>query len=298
MRLHALVLTVLALLTFGVSNALSQSDHTNLGDDSIFDVTRDVSADILPSWFVPDEGAAMAAPASQAGCTTKFQNTNFSSRAGAVPTQLVAHYTVSRNVAGWSDVNAIWSFFDRAATDASAHYIIDFEGHCLYSVPEDAKAWTQGNVNPWAISIEFIAMGSERVWPDAALRKGARVFADAAKRWGIPIRLVNPDACSRIAGITDHNRLECNNTHTDVAPFFPMDKFIRYVKEAAAPPQQIVHFVLATGEQRGIAKSMGVVAGPNELARLRGFLDYRAPAALRELRADGDINVIRRKGKP
>lgn len=175
----------------------------------------------------------LAAPA-QRGCKTDLVR-NHSSRNGARPALLVAHFTVSANRDGWGDVDAIVDYFDNARAQASSTYVIDFEGNCAYIVPETAKPWTQGYFNPWSISIEFIATGQERVWDERALRKGARVFADAAARWGIPIRRAKTSGCQIVsAGVTDHDALGCGNNHTDVKPYFPMAKFIRYVRAAAS----------------------------------------------------------------
>lgn len=185
----------------------------------------------------PDEVAdprTLAAPF-QRGCKTSPVR-NHSSRNGARPALLVAHYTVSPNRPGWDDVDGIVSYFDQSRSQASSSYVIDFEGNCAYIVSEATKPWTQGFFNPWSISIEFIATGTERVWPEAALRKGALVFADAAKRWGIPIQPAVTSGCKIVrAGITDHDALGCGNNHTDVKPHFPMAKFVRYVQEAAGP---------------------------------------------------------------
>jgi hypothetical protein len=302
MRFLVAILTALAL----ASPAAAQP-HTNLGDDSIFDAPRDHSADMAEAFDAPDS----LAPASQRGCVTKFLPTNFSSRNGALPKMLLAHLTVSRNVAGTGDVNGIWNFFARDATDASSNYIIDAEGNCIYAVAEDAKAWTQGSFNPTSISIEFIHFSTtdpNEKWTDAQLKKGAMVFADASKRHGIPIRLVNPSGCTTISGVTDHDRLECGNSHVDVGTqetgdgvhrgTFPMTKFINLIKAELVPPKTFVHFVLGSGEGRGLATSLGVETGPNEAVRLRTFLDFRNAAILKELRADGDVAILRKAGKP
>lgn len=179
--------------------------------------------------------ARAARATQQRGCRTSPVG-NYSSRAGARPALLVVHYTVSSNRAGWGDVDAIVRYFGTPSSQASSHWVIDFEGNCAYIVSEQSKAWTQGWFNPWSLSVEFIATGKETVWPEPALRKGALVFADAAKRWGIPIRPALVDGCKVVSsGITDHEALGCGNSHTDVKPYFPMAKFIRYVKEAAGP---------------------------------------------------------------
>lgn len=168
----------------------------------------------------------------QPGCVTKPVR-NYSSRNGARPALLVPHYTVSANRDGWGDVDAIASYFNTSRAQASSHYIVDFEAHCAYLVSEQAKAWTQGWFNPWSISIEFIATGKEPDLSEAAYRKGAKVFAAAAKRWGIPIQPAIVDGCRIVrAGIIDHDALDCGNNHTDIRPF-SVPKLIRYTKQAA-----------------------------------------------------------------
>lgn len=179
----------------------------------------------------PSEGRPLATP-SQRGCASR-EVRNFSSRMGARPALLVLHYTVSRNRPGTGDVDAIVNYFNDPRAQASSQYVIDFEGNCAYIVQEQDKAWTQGFFNPWSISIEFIAVGDEPVWPEAGLRKGALVFADSAKRWGIPIRWASVDGCKIVrSGIIDHDALDCGNVHTDVTPYFPKGRFLQLVREA------------------------------------------------------------------
>lgn len=195
-----------------------------------FEVEGEVKGDI-------PENLPLASP-SQDGCTTKLVG-NFSSRSGITPRMFVLHYTVSGNRTGFSDMDAIWSWFNNSRSQASSNYLIDFEGHCYLMVSEASKAWTQGAFNSSSISIEFIATGSESAatWKGAGLaglKKAAKVVADSIRRWDIPFRFVNPDGCTVTAGITDHNRLECGNTHTDVEPNFPYAFFLDLVKSQLA----------------------------------------------------------------
>lgn len=167
-----------------------------------------------------------AAP-EQAGCASRFVR-NYSSRRGVRPRLLVVHYTVSPNRPGWSDVNAITSLFDRASFQASSHYIIDAEGHCAYIVRESDKAWTQAGFNPTSISVEVINTGREgRLLDPAGYRKLGRVFADAAKRWDIPIRRGTISGCTVTrSGIVDHNQLKvCGGGHVDITPY-PLEPVI------------------------------------------------------------------------
>lgn len=175
---------------------------------------RLAQSDNLPN-VTPD-----AAP-SQRGCTTRLV-ANYSSRRGVRPRLLVAHYTVSPNRPGWDDVWSVVGLFNRPAFAASSNYVIDDEGHCAYIVRESDKAWTQAAANPVAISIEIIATGREgRLSSAAGLAKIGRVFADAAKRWQIPVQAGKVNGCTVArAGIVDHKSLgTCGGGHVDVSPY-------------------------------------------------------------------------------
>lgn len=203
-------------------------DHTGLDGGFKFDTKGE-----RPLGKVPTTGGAEP---SQAGCRTRLISNNISART-ASPSLFVEHYTVSLNRPGWDDMNAIWNWFNNPSSQVSSHYIIDWEGNCYLIVPESVKAWTQGAFNSSAISIEFIATGNESqaAWSkkgDAGLRKGAKVTAASMKRHDIPLKFVNPVGCTVVSGYTDHDRLECDNSHHDVAPNFPWKKFKRYLAYA------------------------------------------------------------------
>lgn len=176
----------------------------------------------------------LAAP-SQRGCRTRIVQ-NSSSRRGVRPRLLVAHYTVSSNRPGWSDVDAITALFDRPSFQASSHYVIDREGHCNYIVRESDKAWTQAGYNPLSISVEIINSGRERtLMDDAGYRKLGQVFADAARRWQIPLRPGRVSGCTVArSGIVQHADLgACGGGHHDVGPY-PMGPVIKAAQAAAA----------------------------------------------------------------
>lgn len=199
----------------------------------------------------PDEVPAsvpLAAP-SQPGCVTRPVR-NYGSRNGARPALLVLHYTVSPERPGWGDVDAIVRWFNDPRSQASSNYVIDREGHCALLVPETAKAWTQAGFNPWSISVEAIGTGREPDYLDGAgLRKLAMVFADAAKRWGIPIRQGQVLGCRVVrAGIVDHRQLgACGGGHRDVDPYAvgPVIEAIRRAAAAQAAASGPVKLTLA-----------------------------------------------------
>lgn len=235
---------------------------------------------------------------SQKGCVTR-EVSNQSSRNGARPAEFILHYTVSVNTDGWGDVNAIVSWFDNARSEASSNFVIDFEGHCAYIVSANAKAWTQGSYNPWAISIEFIANGSEssEAWKTkglAGLKKGAAVAASQMKKWGIPVRYVNPSGCEVPAGLTDHNRLECGNTHTDVQPNFPYKKFLSLVKARLEPPKRCVKLQLL--DDGKVLRNSPKFKPTEYVASLKGFQADKRGAMVDVLKnRDGNYAVRRAK---
>ena len=156
------------------------------------------------------------------GCETRFNTHNFSSRGGAKIKVLAPHYTVSRNVPGKADVNAVWAFLNTESTRASAHFIIDAEGNCIYAIPISMKAWTEVAGNPFSVSIEFIAMGTEGRLSDAALDRGGSVFAEVARREHVPVQLGDVRNCEpNTPGEADHAMFgACGGGHCDIRPMF------------------------------------------------------------------------------
>lgn len=155
------------------------------------------------------------------GCRTSFVR-NQSSRHGVRPQLQVLHYTVSPNRPGWSDVNAIVALFDRSSSQASSHFIVDGEGHCAYTVPIEAKAWTQAGGNPFSVSYEIIATGKEQRYLAApGLAKLRSIAREVARRTGVPVRsgAVNGCAPSRKGFVQHRDFGICGGGHVDVSPF-------------------------------------------------------------------------------
>lgn len=162
----------------------------------------------------------LAAP-SQPGCRSQFVG-NHSSRRGVRPRVIVLHYTVSRNIPGWGDVDALTAYSASPASGVSWHYNIDQEGHCAYTVKESDKAWTQAGFNSLAIGIEVVNTGKDPSYAGTAgLAKLARVISDSAGRWEIPLQAGAVSGCTVTrAGIVDHNTLgACGGGHVDITPY-------------------------------------------------------------------------------
>ena len=90
----------------------------------------------------------------------------------------------------------------------------------------------------------------------------ASIIRDRARARGLPLKLVDPNGCTPTAGITDHRRLECGNSHHDVdaaggtssTPNLPLDVIMRQVVEgntaAASSSSSSLPRSLTAGERR------------------------------------------------
>lgn len=248
-----------------IADAGDLGDHTNARDETppglpepLADSQREAVEDSAGTDNLPAV-APLASP-EQAGCSTRLVS-NFSSRGGVAPRQVWIHYTVSRNIAGTSDVNAIVNLFDRPSFQASSHYVYDFEGNCALIVRESDKAWTQAAGNPWAISFEVIAMGNEThfVQGDARAKLG-RIIKQIGKRWSIPLvrGAVNSNCSPGRAGIVQHaDGGACAGGHHDIQPF-PLHPIIRAAQLTYTRSCRIIH----------LARELGHL-GPHAFARLQ-----------------------------
>jgi hypothetical protein len=161
------------------------------------------------------------ATAGFAGCRTSFVN-NQSSRNGVRPIWQVDHYTVSHNVPGWADINAVVALFNRSSSQASSHFVIDAEGHCAYIVPIERKSWTEAGGNSLSVGYEIIAYGNEKQYlPPAGARKLAAVQREVSRRTGIPMRRGQSAGCRPgRSGIVQHKDFGiCGGGHVDITPF-------------------------------------------------------------------------------
>lgn len=221
-----------------VDEARAELDHADLDaapeaaqppTDVQLERAADVQADVKA---LPEAGAVQGF----AGCATRILPTNFSSRNGARATWQVMHYTVSPNRPGWSDVNAIIALFSNPGRQASSNFVIDAEGNCAYIVPIEAKAWTQAGGNPWSVSYEVIATGSEAAYlGDAGWAKLTSVVHQVAKRTGIPLsRGATSSSCTPVrSGIVQHKDFGlCGGGHVDITPF-SIDDVVRRVGQVA-----------------------------------------------------------------
>lgn len=185
---------------------------------------------------LPTGGATVEVP----GCRTEFIH-SYSSRNGVRPTIFTLHLTVSRNVPGWADVNAIVNLF--AHEQASSNFVLDGEGHCAYIVPIEQKAWTQAGGNPFSVSVEVIDTGQESVYLQPAGMQQLRVIARFVnKQTGIPIRLGKVSGfCTPVrSGFVQHFDWGiCGGGHVDIHPF-PVPQIVQYLAAGSKPSKKSV----------------------------------------------------------
>lgn len=172
------------------------------------------------------------------GCRTRLLTGDSSSRDGVRPVWMEWHYAVIPNLPGRRDLDILFNVFASTSRDASSHFGIDHEGNCDYLVPIERKAWTAVNANPFAISVEIIAMGNERSYcPGPCLTKARQIAQEVKRRTGIPItrgRVSPSNLCvPGSAGHTHHDdHKSCGGAHVDIKPF-SIDAFIRQLSASA-----------------------------------------------------------------
>jgi N-acetylmuramoyl-L-alanine amidase len=190
-----------------------------------------------------------------AGCRTAFQSTNFSSRAGVRPIAQIVHYTASFRVPNsWADVLGVAAFLARPSTRASAHFIIDDEGHCLYTVPIEFKAWTAVAGNPFGVQYEIVARGNEaQFMTTAGWARLRSVMRQVSQRTGIPLRRGAVVGCTVVrSGIVQHRDGGiCWGGHHDITPF-SIDDVVRRVSMPVTPLTKVEHRIV-----RGISVPKG-----------------------------------------
>jgi len=186
------------------------------------------------------------------------------------------HFTVSPP----GSINGIHDLFNRPSFGASSNYGFElFNLRCQQWVPLNRKAWAQGAFNSAYISIEIVTNDRSRAsWLSSpALRYGvlAGLVRDLLKETGAPAKLVDPSGCTPLAGVTDHDRLECGNSHWDVGTHFPWDVFMRQVRQGVTSR---VAATLSKHERAVAAKRCyhrrQLIAGKNRAANLKWARHY------------------------
>lgn len=256
-------------------------DHVDLKDETPTGVTgAQVKASVLQRQRLaasnPLADLSPLATPQQRGCRSQFVG-NYSSRHGVRPVQIVVHYTVSPNLPGFRDINALTAFANNPASGVSWHYNMDSQGNCAYTVRETDNAWTQATFNRVSLGIEFVSTGRPGDWLTArGKQRAGRLLSDMARRWDIPLRRGATRGCVVTSrGIVQHADLGvCGGGHDDINPF-STNQLIRYAQayrrrtsttarrcvELAAIRQDIRRHVSTTA-QRDRARVLKSVLGP------------------------------------
>lgn len=146
---------------------------------------------------------------------------NRSERGGAHPTLIVIHATVSHNVPGLSDLEAIANLFANPSFDASSHVCTDNEGHSARFVRDEHKAWHCAGFNRVSLGIEQVIMADGKELTRDLYRETARWVARWSLKYGIPIRKgsVSGGTVTR-AGVVRHSELGAiGGGHADPGPY-------------------------------------------------------------------------------
>jgi hypothetical protein len=208
----------------------------DLVDETPPGISRDESLDaqVTP----PNVGEPLPAVGAQRySCPANLVRNRSARAPGTRVSMFVLHIAVVRPGA----LAAVRRLFDSPAFGASSTLGIELDGECEQWVPYSQKPWTQGAFNSVSESVEIMTnLISRSEWLRAPIiRDGtlAAIVADRLRARGLPPRLVDPVGCTPVAGFTDHDRLECGNSHVDVGTGFPFDVFERQVRAAYLGPE-------------------------------------------------------------
>lgn len=149
---------------------------------------------------------------------------------------MVAHVTVSVNVVGTRDGDSLCSFFRNVK--ASPNWTVDNEANSWENVPLTRVPWTQAWYNRVSCSIEYVGSTGRRgegaaQWSDVQLREGGRLFAQCAKKAGIPIRSGAVTAGGNVArtGLITHQELGLKGGgHTDPGPLWLRSRQLYWIR--------------------------------------------------------------------
>lgn len=152
---------------------------------------------------------------------------NKSSRKGVKPDMIVLHITVSGNLIGMRDIDAVINWFDNPDAECSAHIINDREGHDARAVRDADKAWACADYNARSLNLEQVEndVGRTRAeWLTSSARQlenTAHWVAFWSHKYEIPLT-------HRVGrGVCQHSDLgEAGGGHVDCGKGYPIDRVI------------------------------------------------------------------------
>jgi hypothetical protein len=161
-----------------------------------------------------------------------FPSPNYSSRGGAGVRLIVLH-----TAEGATTIESLGNFFANPSAGVSSHVGIDDKAGVIGEyVKRPNKAWTQGNANPVAVSVELCAFAS---WSAAEWQKHpnmlencAKWIAEEAAYFGIPIsKLTAAQAQGSGRGVCQHADLgSWGGGHWDCGGNFPIDDVLEMAR--------------------------------------------------------------------
>lgn len=158
---------------------------------------------------------------------------NQESRNGVKPRIIVLHSTEGSNVPdSTADLRGCTDYLCRSIVQASAHVIVDGDGHSARLVADEQKAWHVAQYNPFALGIEQIGHAASEHWTRDEIREAARWIARWSKKYNIPIRVgaVNGGFVTR-SGVVTHKMLGVfGGGHVDPGPRYPLDACLRLAR--------------------------------------------------------------------
>lgn len=174
------------------------------------------------------------------------------------PRWIVIHTTESPKVSGGAQ--NIANYFASTPEVKSAHYTVDADGAVQSVREEDGAFHTTGfasgfEVNRNSIGIEHVgyARQTPAEWRDsysaAELEHSAKLVANIARRWGIPVKHLTPAEIAAgepgIAGHVEFNAATRTGSHTDPGANFPWNSYLAKVRGYQSPGSRLLVPVLA-----------------------------------------------------
>jgi len=124
-------------------------------------------------------------------------------------------------------------WFQDPRSNASAHYNVYGTGTIYQSVPDKDIAWHAGNeaVNKQSIGIEIQARARLANWNELQLSQAARLVAELADKYNIPIDREHIKGHVEVSGYPERA-----GAHTDPGPHWDWDDFMKRVKRQSRNP--------------------------------------------------------------
>lgn len=205
-----------------------QPDRTNAGDPAMDEYAAQLIRDAAKQPPAPPPGPAVGKLTRKA-----IPSPNFSSRGGATVRLIVLH-----TAEGSTTIESLGNYFASSSSGVSSHVgIDDKDGVIGEYVRRGDKAWTQGNANPVAVSVELCAFAkwSPAEWGNHPnmLENCARWIMEEAVTFGLPIqKLTAAQAQGSGRGVCQHVDLgSWGGGHWDCGSSFPIDDVLARAKE-------------------------------------------------------------------